>query len=213
VAQPGREALEPPERPLRYVALGDSYTIGISVTEAERWPNQLVAALATTPRPLELVANVAVNGFTSGNVIDVELPVLERLRPGFLSLLVGVNDVIQGVPPDRYRLNVERMVDTFVRTVGAAQVLCVTTPDYTVTPAGAGYGDPARMGAGIRGLNAILAEVAQSRGVGLADVYDLSLLAAEVPGLVARDGLHPNGAQYGLWVERMLPVVAANLAG
>ena len=54
--------------PIRYVALGDSYTIGTSVDAGERWPDQLVARLARPGSPdepvfaLELVANLAVNG-------------------------------------------------------------------------------------------------------------------------------------------------------
>lgn len=42
---------------MRYVALGDSYTIGTSVNDGERWPNQLVARLADTD--VELAGNLA----------------------------------------------------------------------------------------------------------------------------------------------------------
>ena len=73
--------------PLRYVALGDSYTIGTSVSLGERWPNQLVAALAGGTTHLDLVANLGVNGYTSRDVIDVELPQLASLQPAFVTLL------------------------------------------------------------------------------------------------------------------------------
>ena len=53
---------------MRYVALGDSYTIGTSVLPAERWPNQLVAALAPAGPTLDLIANLGVNGYTSAEV-------------------------------------------------------------------------------------------------------------------------------------------------
>ncbi|MEO8273909.1 MAG: SGNH/GDSL hydrolase family protein, partial [Chloroflexota bacterium] len=121
-----------PGQQLRYVALGDSYTIGTSVAEVERWPNQLVAALPELQ--LELVANLGVNGFTSRDLIDVELPELTRLRPDLVTVLIGVNDVVQRVPASTYRTNVERILDTVVAQVGAARCLVVTTPDYTVTP-------------------------------------------------------------------------------
>ena len=65
--------------PLQYVALGDSYTIGTSVEETERWPNQLVAAVGSNV--LELKANLAVTGYTSRDVIEFQLPQLEQLRP------------------------------------------------------------------------------------------------------------------------------------
>jgi acyl-CoA thioesterase-1 len=195
---------------MRYVALGDSYTIGISVQEADRWPNQLVAALgAGTPSlPLELVANLAANGFTSRDVIEVELPKLDALEPDVVSILVGVNDVVQRVPSDRYRANVALILDDLVTGVDAGRVFAVTTPDYTVTPAGADFGDPASQAEGIREFNRILADEATSRSISVVDIYDVSLRAAAERTLVARDGLHPSGAQYALWVARIAPVVA-----
>ena len=196
---------------LRYVALGDSYTIGTSVGIAERWPDQLVAALGPTPPTLELVANLAVNGYTSRDVVDLELPALAALEPEFVTVLIGVNDVVQGVPENTYRRNVDRILDDLIGRLGADRILVVTTPDYTVTPAGADYGDPGQQAAGIRRFNEILAGIAVSRGVRVVDIHDLSLAAASDSSLVARDGLHPSGAQYARWVERILPAVEAML--
>ncbi|HXG27030.1 MAG TPA: SGNH/GDSL hydrolase family protein [Candidatus Binatia bacterium] len=188
---------------LRYVALGDSYTIGTSVAEAERWPNQLVRVVPE----LGLIANLAVNGFTSRDVIEAELPRLQALQPEFVTLLIGVNDVVQGVAPETYRANLRLILDDLVRRVGAERIVLVTTPDYTVTPQGAEYGDPAERSAAIRAFNDILGEVALVFGIRVVDVYDVSLGAATDQSLVAVDGLHPSGAQYALWVERIAPVV------
>jgi acyl-CoA thioesterase-1 len=195
--------------PIRYVALGDSYTIGTSVGQAERWPDQLVARV---PR-LDLVGNLGVNGFTSRDVIDVELPQLDGLAPGFVTLLVGVNDVVRSVPPDTYRSDVVLILDALVGRLGSGRVLLVTTPDYTVTPAGADYGDPQAQAAGIRRNNGILRAAAEARGIRIVDIYDISLRAATERDLVAGDGLHPSGAQYALWVDRIAPVVQELLAG
>ena len=194
--------------PRRYVALGDSYTIGTSVGEDERWPNQLVAR---EPR-LQLVANLGVNGFTSRDLIELELPRLDGLRPELLSVLIGVNDVVQGVPAVAYRANVADILGAAVRHVGAGGVFVVTTPDYTVTPSGADYGNPARQAAGIRENNAIIVEAAARLGIIVVDIHDISLQAANDRSLVAGDRLHPSGAQYARWVERIAPVVEELLA-
>jgi acyl-CoA thioesterase-1 len=197
---------------LRYVALGDSYTIGTGVREDERWPNQLVrrlgAALGRAAQPpLHLAGNLGVNGFTSRDVIDRELPRLADLRPEFASLLIGVNDVVQGVPPDTYRRNVEHILDAVIALVPPERILAVGTPDYTVTRQGAAYGDPRRQSAAIATNNAALRVVAERRRIAFVDVFGLSLRAAADLSLVADDDLHPSGAQYALWVDAIEPMV------
>jgi len=76
-----------------------------------------------------------------------------------------------------------------------------------VTPSGAAFGDPAQQSAGIRANNAIIIGEAGARGVVVVDIHDLSLRAATDRSLVARDGLHPSGAQYATWVDRIEPAV------
>jgi acyl-CoA thioesterase-1 len=193
---------------LRYVALGDSYTIGTATRrEEERWPNQLVARLGPEPPTLELVANLGVNGFTSRDVIEAELPRLDELRPEFASLLIGVIDVVQGVPEATFRTNAAMILDDLRRRLAADRIVVVATPDYTVTPQGSAYGDPAQQAAAVRRGNEILRELATAREVAYVDIHDLSLRARDDRALVADDGLHPSSAQYALWVERIVAVV------
>lgn len=199
-------------RGLRYVALGDSYTIGTSVTPAERWPDQLVDWLAATPTPLTLAANLGVNGFTSRDVIDVELPRLPELEPEFASLLVGVNDVVQGVPVAQFEENATLILEELLTRLSADRIVVVSTPDYTVTPEGASYGDPEAQRAGIVANNAILARLAAERGIAFVDIFETSRRAASDRALVADDGLHPSGAQYALWVDAIAPVVERRLS-
>ena len=194
---------------LRYVALGDSYTVGTAVAPAESFPSQLVRV---EPR-LELVANLGVNGYSTVDLIRDELPAFTRLEPGFASLLVGANDVVQGIEPPAYEANVRKVLDAIAARLPAERVVIVSVPDYTVTPSGGDYGDPVERSAGLRARNASMAAVAAERGIAFVDVYDLSLEAATDPSLVADDDLHPSGAQYTRWVERIAPVVASLLDG
>jgi lysophospholipase L1-like esterase len=196
----------------RYVALGDSYTIGTSVAPGERWPDQLVAALRRSGSRLDLVANLGVNGYASADLIRDELPPLEGLQPEFVSVLIGVNDVVQGVARGAYERNVERILDTVLALVPASRVISLTIPDYTVTPAGADYGEPRQRRAAILDRNVTMAALALERGIAVVDILDLSSRAAADRTLVADDGLHPSGAQYALWVERIRPVVERLLA-
>jgi acyl-CoA thioesterase I len=203
---------------LRYVALGDSYTIGTSVAADERWPDQLVARLAASPSAagsLELVANHAVNGYTAGSVVRRQLPRLDGDAPiDIASLLVGVNDVVQGVPEETYRADVDTILAALLERLPPGRILCVETPDYTLTPQGAAFGDPATQRAGIVRMNAILRERCEAVGVGFVDgIFAISGEAATDRTLVASDGLHPSGAKYRRWVtERIEPAVRELLA-
>jgi lysophospholipase L1-like esterase len=192
---------------VRYVALGDSYTVGTSVATSDRWPDRLVAALGPDEPRLDLVANLGVNGYTSADLVRDELPALDRLGPEFTTVLIGVNDVVQSVRPATYAANVARTLDTLLALMAPTRIVTVATPDYTVTPAGADYGDPRRQHDGIMAANATMAQLAGERGIAFVDTFDLSLRAATDRSLVAHDGLHPSGAQYALWVERIAPVV------
>ena len=203
---------------LRYVALGDSYTIGTSVAADERWPDQLAARLGAAPPAggtLQLVANHAVNGYTAGSVVRRQLPRLDDDAPiDFATLLVGVNDVVQGVPEAAYRADVDTILAALLERLPADRILCVETPDYTVTPQGAAFGDPATQRAGIVRVNAILRERCEAAHIRFVDgIFSISGEAATDRTLVASDGLHPSGAQYRRWVtERIEPVVRELLA-
>jgi acyl-CoA thioesterase-1 len=195
---------------LRYVALGDSYTIGTSVETAGRFPNQLVARLANTV-PLELVGNLGVDGYTTTDLIRDELPVLPQLGPELVTLLIGVNDVVQAVPGPTYERNAANILDTLLARLPSDRIVTIAIPDYTVTPAGADYGDPHDQHDGIVANNTIMARVAATRGIAFVDIFDISLMAADDRSLVAADGLHPSARQYERWVERLAPTVTSLL--
>ncbi len=197
---------------LRYVAIGDSYTIGTSVAANESWPAQLMARLSAAPprSTLALVANHAVNGASADSVARNQLPLVAAERQlGFASLLVGANDVVQGVPEAVYRADATIILNALLGRLAPDRILCVETPDYTVTPMGAAFGDPVTRRAAIVRCNAVLGELCRDRGIRFVDgILAISSEAALDPELVASDGLHPSGAQYARWVtERIEPVV------
>jgi lysophospholipase L1-like esterase len=188
---------------LNYVALGDSYTIGTSVSPDESWPTQLVQRV---PK-LRLVANLGVNGYSTDDLIVDALPNVEGLEPEFVTLLVGVNDVVRGMPEQRYAANLVLILDALLGQLPADRILCVATPNYTVTPRGAVFGSPEQR-AGIVHFNRRLGDVCEARGIRFVpEIFAISEAAATDRSLVADDGLHPSGAQYALWVDSIQPVV------
>jgi lysophospholipase L1-like esterase len=198
---------------LRYVALGDSYTIGTSVAANERFPDQLVAALADDAGPrLDLVANLGIDGSTSAELIRDRLPVLTTLAPAFITVLIGVNDVVRGVAPMTYEADVARILDAVLDLVPPTRVVTISIPDYTLTPAGADYGEPTARRAGIDACNATMARLTRARRVPFVDIGAHARAVRQEPRLVAVDGLHPSGEQYARWVADLVPVVRGMLA-
>lgn len=208
-ATPAPATAVPTERlSIRYVALGDSYTIGTSIAASGRWPDQLVERLKGTI-PLQLVDNLAVNGYSSADLINHELPDLGDLQPDFVSVLIGVNDVVRGVSLDRYRANVAQILNALLDEVPRERIMVVSTPDYTRTPRGADFGNPEQQRAGIADANSIMAEAARERGIAYVDISSAADQAGADPALVADDLLHPSAVQYARWVDLIAPVVSS----
>ncbi len=75
---------------IRYVAIGDSYSIGDGASPNESWPARLTRHLNAQGLPVDLVANPSRTGWTTQQAIDRELPVLVNMAPNFATLQIGV---------------------------------------------------------------------------------------------------------------------------
>ena len=194
-----------PSSAIRYVALGDSYTIGTNVGTSDRFPNQLVERLAGRV-DLDLVANLGVNGYSTDELIADELPELAALEPDFVTLLIGVNDVVRGARMDRYQANVDAILGRLLAEVPADRIVVVSIPDYTLTPAGGEFGDPTQQSEAIVQANEIMRAAADVRGIAFVDISSVASQVSTDRSLVANDGLHPSGKQYSMWVDLIAPV-------
>jgi lysophospholipase L1-like esterase len=190
----------------RYVALGDSYTIGEGVPPDEAWPSVLVAHLRHEGTGIDLIANPSITGWTSSQLIEHELPVFDDARPTFATVLIGVNDWVQGVEAEAFRANLHVIVDRVQSALpDPRKVILLTIPDFSVTPAGAQYSRGRDITAGIAAFNDVIAGVAREREVALVDLFPLSR-ELTAPEFVAEDGLHPSGAAYARWEQQIFPV-------
>lgn len=194
--------------PRRYLALGDSYTIGESVAAAERFPMQLAAELHTGEPEI-----IAKTGWTTDELnaaIDKADP---RGPYDLVTLLIGVNNQYRGRDAEQYRREFAALLQRAVRFAGgkAKHVVVVSIPDWGVTPF-AKDRDRARIAREIDTYNAINREETAKAGARYADVTPISRRASTDATLVAGDGLHPSGAMYKEWVGVILPEARAALA-
>ena len=199
-------------KPMQYLALGDSYTIGESVTENERWPVQLAAQLRDAGVIIDQPMIIARTGWTTGDLLDA----LERQQPqgpfALVSLLIGVNNQYQGRSIDEYRTQFHTLLQKSLALAGGKpeHLLVLSIPDWGVTPFAAKRNQP-EIGAAIDGFNLINREETRQAGATYIDITPISRQAANDGALIAVDGLHPSGKMYKLWVALALPAAQAVL--
>lgn len=194
----------PRSEPLRFIALGDSYTIGEGVTADERWPNLLTQSLQRRGISVELVANPSRTGWTTQQLIAYELPVARREMPNLLTVMIGVNDLVQGASAKEFQTRLNSIVEQCLDILkGKRQLVLVTIPDFLGTPVGAQYARSPDTAAKLQEFNRIIVDTAEKHRLPVADIFELSRRVTVDPSLIAADGLHPSAAQYRLW----LPVI------
>ena len=66
--------------------------------------------------------------------------------------------------------------------------------------------DRDRIGKEIEMFNKIKLEICNEIGVKFIDITPISKTARDDPSLTAKDGLHPSGKMYRLWVDEIFPV-------
>ena len=197
---------------MRFLALGDSYTIGESVTPAERWPVQLAALLRKEGVALDEPLIVAATGWTTGELwagIDRAAP---RGPFDVVSLLIGVNNQYRGQELGDYRIQFAPLLARAIEfAAGQTQrVLVLAIPDWGVTPFARGR-DRAAIGRAIDQFNAVNAEAVRQAGARYVDVTPVSRQAAVDGALLAADGLHPSGKMYAEWARLALPAAREGL--
>lgn len=197
---------------LRFLALGDSYTIGERVAPAQRWPVQLAQRLREQGLDLDAPTIVATTGWTTAQLSAAIAAADLDDAYDLVSLQIGVNNQYQGRSPAEYRQEFVSLLARASALAGddPARVIVLSIPDWGVMPFAAGR-DRAAIRAEIDAFNAINRQAAQAAGVRYVDVTPISRQAAADDALLAPDGLHPSGQMYAAWVDLVYPVALAAL--
>ncbi len=191
-----------PSRSARYLALGDSFTIGTGSSPEQAFPARLVARWGAAGCEVAL-RNPAVNGFTTQDVLDRELPLARPFAPTVVTLAVGANDLVRGATLERYRAQVRRILDALSEAgVDPRALVALPQPDWARSPASASFGDPAALHAQIVAFNAALREEVTARGGRYVDLFPLMEQQAR-DGRIAGDGLHPDAASHDAWAAEL----------
>lgn len=200
---------------MKYLALGDSYTVGEGVPASARWPDAMARTLREAGIPLEDPRVIARTGWTTEELasgIDVEEPL------GcfdFVTLLVGVNDQYRGRSIADYRCEFGALLRRAIAFAGGdpGRVMVLSIPDWGVTPFARAEGrDAGEVAAAIDACNAEARAIAGRHGVAFVDITGTSRERGAEPGMLVDDQLHPSPAMHALWADAAARVARGLLA-
>ena len=192
---------------LTYLALGDSYTIGESVAEADRWPVQLAARLRAAGIPIAEPQIVAQTGWTTDELmVGIETAVF---HPPYhlVTLLIGVNNQYRGRAQAEYREQFAALLCQAIQFAAgdSRRVIVLSIPDWGATPFAAGR-NRQQIRSEIDAFNAINRAETERSGAHYVDITPISRQAKDKVDYTAVDDLHPSGQMYAAWVELVFPI-------
>jgi lysophospholipase L1-like esterase len=197
------------EKKYRFLALGDSYTIGEAVPENECWPMQLVEMLNAVGKPFEKPQIIATTGWTTDELIAAIK--IENPQGPFdlVSLLIGVNNQYRGYSKEVYAKEFEDLLNHAIDFAGKItnHVVVVSIPDWGATPF-AKDRNREEIATEIGEYNTINREISLQKGVHYVDITPGSRFALSDFSLVTSDELHPSGIEYRKWTEEIYKNVA-----
>lgn len=189
-------------KPLRYLALGDSYTIGESVATEENFPHQTVALLNKQGALFSNPTIVAKTGWTTDE-LEAEINKQDLSVPyDLVTLLIGVNNQYRGRGVEEYEIEFTRLLKTAIGFTGnqVNKVVVLSIPDWGVTPF-AEDRDRKKIAEEINAFNDVNRKIADALKVHYIDITPFTREAVSDKTLVAADGLHPSAKDYGRWAR------------
>ena len=193
----------------KFLALGDSYTIGQSVEVNQRWPVQFLKELKSSVNAIDTLQIIARTGWRVDQLKEAMNS--SNLEPpyGLVSLLIGVNNQYQGQNANDFRPEFIEILEKSIKLVNdrKERLFVVSIPDWGASPYGFGF-DRAKVSKEINDFNSVVKEESEKRGLRYFDITAISRRALLDRTLIASDGLHPSGKMYKLWVDKMIPVIS-----
>lgn len=190
-----------------FIALGDSYTIGEGVASTETWPSLLTKELNKKGHQISLSKIIAQTGWRTDNLINAIVEENLTKKYDLVSVLIGVNNQFQGKSIEQYKTELRSILNTAVvlSNKGKSGVFVLSIPDYGSTP----FGKLERetIGQEIDEWNFACKSVCAEFEISFYDITHITKMGANDSSLLAKDGLHPSGKMYALWVAEILDEV------
>jgi lysophospholipase L1-like esterase len=195
-----------------FLALGDSYTIGESVPIYESFPYQTVQLLRNKGMSVHAAEIIAKTGWTTDELMaGIERTTFEKSYD-IVTLLIGVNNQYRGKEPTIYEQDFEKLLNKAIAFAGGNKqhVFVLSIPDWGATPFAASR-DRVKIGTAIDQFNAINRKITENAGIAYVSITEGSREATSNALLVAKDGLHPSGLEYGKWAKKLADAILQSI--
>lgn len=190
--------------PVKFLALGDSYTIGESIDPNSAWPYQLSESLQDQAIQVAKTKIIAKTGWRTDDLIQAIDA--ENLTSDYnlVSILIGVNNQYQAKSFSKYEKELPALFELALKHCNndTSRIFFVSIPDYYYTPFGLSSEKGSSISKELETYNEFALVFAQNMGVPFIDITPISQERKD--DLVAKDGLHPSAYQYELWVEKIM---------
>jgi acyl-CoA thioesterase I len=193
------------ETPYKYLALGDSYTIGESVCDDCNYPKQLTDSLNRSLKEKTSVKIIAKTGWTTTDLLAAIASEKPTKDYDLVTLLIGVNNQYQGKPFSIYEEEFPKLLDMAIAFAEGKKenVIVLSIPDYAFTPFGQKSGKAEKITSELKKYNAFAEKIAREKNVRFTNITPITQQGLENPALVASDGLHPSEVAYKKFVEML----------
>jgi lysophospholipase L1-like esterase len=200
------------DKALTFLALGDSYTIGESVPIYENFPYQTVQLLRKSGISVHAPEIVAKTGWTTDELMaGIDRTIFEKSYD-IVTLLIGVNNQYRGKDPSTYEKEFEQLLNKAIAFAGGNKqhVFVLSIPDWGATPFAASR-DRIKIGNEIDLFNSINKKSTDAAGIAYISITAGSREATSNASLVAKDGLHPSGLEYGRWAKKLADAILQSI--
>lgn len=202
------------DKSLKYLAIGDSYTIGTCVEPEDSFPLQLSKMIEQSHhgRPTVDVDIIAKRGWTTTDLLKATDHLDGLSIYDFATLLIGVNNQYDGISYDVFVKEFERLVERVLRAVNGRKdrLVILSLPDYAYTPYGQAKEDPTVISTGVQVYNDHIKTTCDLRCLSYISLIDLSKEWLSDKSLVASDGLHLSGNAYKRVAQSILGELELN---
>lgn len=189
---------------LKYLALGDSYTVGRFVPTAQSFPYQLVVSLKNKGIYAATPVVLAQNGWRTDELLKGIGDPAQHGTFDIVTLLIGVNNQYQQKSHDTYQTEFAQILNAaIIMAKGNPQhVFVLSIPDWGSTPFANGR-NLDKIAAEIDEYNLINKAIADVAKVHYINITGLSRTDGTNADLVTTDRLHPSVKMYGWWVDKI----------